>query len=557
MSDNLTKGTKIDKDNFGIELKTFEEKTDVSYVDNDETRDFLVLYTGTNHSYIVDKDSGEIKENKDYTPPTPVVLSSIKSWTSNANTDFHKESIRKSITEIEFVDLNNITAPAEINETTVWDVSEDGDESIIAWLDETKLYIGGKGGVKANEDSSCIFYNFQNLENIKFNNNYDTSSVTNMNGMFSACYSLLSLDLSSFKTSKVTNMSYMFGPSYTYSSSDDSKKMNLTEIKGLTNFNTSNVTTMESMFWNCGNLTKLDLSSFDTSQVTTMWSMFNMPNDYSSKLEQITLGEKWNTAQVTDMSYLFTQCIKLATIYAYNDFLTDSLINDDYMFFSCSALRGGKGTTVSAINKTYAKIDKNGQAGYFTDIRQNFESYNKELEYIKFNVGNYINTGIIPSNHTTEIKFDFESYENDEHLIGTISGSNRYYFFTSFDNKYYWGLNNAHTSGGSWSTGIHTLTYNGENNSVKLDETTLGSGNLITGTSNLTIGYRDAAGATLNAKVYYVKVTDKSTGKLVRNFIPVYNTIIESYGLYDQENNEFYGNSGTGTFTPGPEKVSE
>ena len=41
-------------------------------------------------------------------------------------------------------------------------------------------------------------------------NNFNTSNVTNMNSMFFSCSSLTSLDLSSFNTSKVTNINYMF-----------------------------------------------------------------------------------------------------------------------------------------------------------------------------------------------------------------------------------------------------------------------------------------------------------------------------------------------------------
>ena len=41
-------------------------------------------------------------------------------------------------------------------------------------------------------------------------NNFDTSSVTTMDGMFQQCSSLISLDLSSFNTSSVTTMVLYF-----------------------------------------------------------------------------------------------------------------------------------------------------------------------------------------------------------------------------------------------------------------------------------------------------------------------------------------------------------
>ena len=91
---------------------------------------------------------------------------------------------------------------------------------------------------------------------------YDTSNVTSMNSMFKWCTSLTSLDLSNFNTSKVTIMNGMFN----YCSG-------LTSLD-LSNFNTSNVTIMNGMFSGCTNLTSLDVSNFDTTKVTNMFSMF-------------------------------------------------------------------------------------------------------------------------------------------------------------------------------------------------------------------------------------------------------------------------------------------
>jgi surface protein len=86
--------------------------------------------------------------------------------------------------------------------------------------------------------------------------NFNTSNVTLLNSMFSYCSNLTELNLSSFDTSSVTNMSSMFGSC-----------TNLTELD-LSNFNTSNVINMSSMFSYCENLTELDLSNFDMSNVT-------------------------------------------------------------------------------------------------------------------------------------------------------------------------------------------------------------------------------------------------------------------------------------------------
>ena len=46
------------------------------------------------------------------------------------------------------------------------------------------------------------------------------------------------------------------------------------EMKGINQFNTNKVTDMQSMFDECNELEYLDLSNFDTSNVTTMKQMF-------------------------------------------------------------------------------------------------------------------------------------------------------------------------------------------------------------------------------------------------------------------------------------------
>ena len=90
----------------------------------------------------------------------------------------------------------------------------------------------------------------------------NTSNVTDMSGMFWDCRGLTSLDVSGWDTSKVTHMNSMF------------EKCNSLTSLDLRNFNTSNVTDMGSMFDGCSGLTSLDLSGWDTSKVTHMNSMF-------------------------------------------------------------------------------------------------------------------------------------------------------------------------------------------------------------------------------------------------------------------------------------------
>ena len=61
-----------------------------------------------------------------------------------------------------------------------------------------------------------------------------------MKAMFQYCYELEHLDLFNFNTSNVTNMSWMFF-----------NCNKLKEIKGIDKFNTNKVTDMNSMFGKC------------------------------------------------------------------------------------------------------------------------------------------------------------------------------------------------------------------------------------------------------------------------------------------------------------------
>ena len=72
----------------------------------------------------------------------------------------------------------------------------------------------------------------------------------------------------------------------------------------------------------------------------------------------------FNTAKVTDMSYMFYGCNKLKEIYVSDKFVTDAVINCYQMFALCESLSGDiEWTSDKATDKTYAKTD----GGYFRD----------------------------------------------------------------------------------------------------------------------------------------------------------------------------------------------
>ena len=125
----------------------------------------------------------------------------------------------------------------------------------------------------------------------------NTSQVTDMHNMFYNCFNLQTTDFSGFDTRKVKDMSNMF--------------YNCGSLKSLdiSNFNTSEVTDMRHMFYHCIGLKSLALSHFNTSKVSNMISMFELCFNLSS----VNLSG-WDTRNVGSMNHMFERCNSLKTL---------------------------------------------------------------------------------------------------------------------------------------------------------------------------------------------------------------------------------------------------
>ena len=148
--------------------------------------------------------------------------------------------------------------------------------------------------------------------------NFTTPVVTDMSYMFVYDANLTSLDLSKFDTSQVDNFSYMFAGC-----------TNLTSITGISTWKNNKATDMSYMFYSDENLTSLDLSKFDTSKVTTFESMFSG----CSKLKSITGISNWKNSKATNMSSMFAYDKALETLDLSN-FTTPVATKMDSMFAS-------------------------------------------------------------------------------------------------------------------------------------------------------------------------------------------------------------------------------
>ena len=107
---------------------------------------------------------------------------------------------------------------------------------------------------------------------------------------------------------------------------------NLETISGLDYLNTKNVTDMSYMFYDCIKLPSLDLSNFNTAKVTSMYSMFSGCNNLSS-----LILSNFNTAKVTNMAFMFQDCNKLSSLDLSN-FNTENVTVMYNMFSNCKNL---------------------------------------------------------------------------------------------------------------------------------------------------------------------------------------------------------------------------
>ena len=376
----------------------------------------------------------------------------MKNGSDDGDTEFWSDTYKPYIRTITFGnDLSNL--PSSCTEDNLcWDISESQtqkkkvygylvDTGIKASTDNTKplynLYIVSEAPIFAPPNCEGIFYFYKkennkyisNLTQINFNDNFNTSNVTNMTGMFNDCISLTSLDLSNFNTSNVTDMGWMFGyckslTSLDLSSFNTAKVTNMDGMFGwcssqtsldLSRFNTSNVTDMGYMFISCSSLTSLDLSSFDTSKVTDMIAMFQL----CSFLTSLDLSN-FNTAKVRDMSEMFYGCSALTSLNISN-FNTSNVTNMRIMFNACSSL-----TTLDLSSFNTAKVTDMGSmfnacSSLTTLDLSSFNTANVTDMGSMFNACSSLTTLDLSSFNTANVTNMYSMFANCSSLTTTIN----------------------------------------------------------------------------------------------------------------------------------------
>lgn len=154
--------------------------------------------------------------------------------------------------------------------------------------------------------------------------NLNTSEVTTMESMFANCIKLENIDFSMLDTSKVETMAWMFDGC-----------QGLTRFK-LPSVNTGNLENMNGMFNNCRNLTDFDFGEFNTGNVTIASNMFNK----CVNLKNVAMsGGVIDTSKNTTFESAFAECQVLEDLsgLAYID--TSNIKSFKRMFYRCNSLR--------------------------------------------------------------------------------------------------------------------------------------------------------------------------------------------------------------------------
>ena len=144
----------------------------------------------------------------------------------------------------------------------------------------------------------------------------DTSAITDMSFLFLNINVIIdNIDLSNWDVSNVTTMEGLF---------NNCKKFNC----DLSKWDVSNVKDMSYMFYNCGNF-DCDLSKWDVSKVENMYTMFEGCSKFKGK------GlENWNVSKVENISYMFFDCINFDC--DLSNWNVNNVKNMERMFYNCN-----------------------------------------------------------------------------------------------------------------------------------------------------------------------------------------------------------------------------
>lgn len=163
-----------------------------------------------------------------------------------------KEDYTKEIENIKGIDLavEDNEKAFKTSDIELYTVTNADNEKVALVLSDYKI--------KANKDSSKMFYNIETLTSVKFLN-FETSNVENMSSMFYGCKNITEVNLNKFDTSKVSDISNMFYECNLLKTVYVSDLWNLDKI----------TTEQENVFYNCEKIVGGNGTTFDMAKITS------------------------------------------------------------------------------------------------------------------------------------------------------------------------------------------------------------------------------------------------------------------------------------------------
>ena len=137
--------------------------------------------------------------------------------------------------------------------------------------DANAKYILSESEIYANAGCINMFSQYTSLTNIEFNN-FNTSKVTNMAGMFYGCTNLIVLDLSGWDTSKVTHTGFYNGGIGMFAGCTNLKTIYVSDL-----WSNESVTMPAYMFNNCTSLVGGNGTVYDANYIDDEYAYIDAP----------------------------------------------------------------------------------------------------------------------------------------------------------------------------------------------------------------------------------------------------------------------------------------
>ena len=343
------------------------------------------------------------------------VYSGFENQTFNSSSDLPWNEVRNQIKSVDFVDMMKPIS------TAYWFQNFSNCQNFFNLSNLNTSEVTDMNGMFRN-----VYFNFNDYNFISAISNLNTSKVESMNYMFAGVNPvdstmLFRLNLKNWDVSQLKDMSYMFRDS------NSSTKASSYFYLDLSDWNTSKVQKMNSVFANIGsNSSKktttfhLDLTNWNTKEVVDMESFLHStaPNATSVTLKGV---ENFNTSKVSNMRFMFYYWGNNVSNFSMDlsNWDTSEATNMEYMFSGTGNnstsyylnLKNWDTSKVSSMREMFSSSGRNNATSWRVEGLEEFETTNLTNVYGMFSYAY--------ENGTSPIYLDLSGWE-----VGNITDSN-------------------------------------------------------------------------------------------------------------------------------------